>query len=44
MGPHTYRFVCEPTRRLIRVSSALYNGPDDVERLADALRTLGAEG
>jgi len=32
----------DPTRRLIRVSSALYNGPDDVGRLADALRTLAA--
>jgi isopenicillin-N epimerase len=32
----------EPTRRLIRVSSALYNSPDDVGRLADALRTLAA--
>jgi isopenicillin-N epimerase len=32
----------EPTRRLIRISSALHNGPDDVERLADALRTLAA--
>ena len=30
----------DPTRRLIRVSSALYNSPDDVGRLADALRTL----
>jgi isopenicillin-N epimerase len=28
------------TRRLIRVSSALHNGPDDVERLADALGPL----
>jgi len=30
----------EPTRRLIRVSSALHNGPDDVDRLADALRAI----
>ncbi len=27
----------EPARRLIRISSALHNGPDDVERLAAAL-------
>jgi len=32
----------EPTRRLIRVSSALHNGRDDVERLADALQSLAA--
>ena len=30
----------DPTRRLIRVSSALHNGPDDVERLASAIETL----
>jgi isopenicillin-N epimerase len=29
-------------RRLIRVSSALHNGPDDVDRLAAALEALGA--
>jgi isopenicillin-N epimerase len=29
-----------PARRLIRVSSALHNGPDDVERLAAALRHI----
>jgi isopenicillin-N epimerase len=29
-----------PTRRLLRVSSALHNGADDARRLADALRTL----
>jgi hypothetical protein len=27
-------------RRLIRISSALHNGPDDAERLADALAEL----
>lgn len=30
-----------PPRRLIRISSALHNGPDDAERLADALAALG---
>ena len=30
----------DPSRRLIRVSSALHNGPDDVERLASAIETL----
>jgi isopenicillin-N epimerase len=30
----------EPTRRLIRISSALHNGPDDVDRLAEALRAI----
>jgi isopenicillin-N epimerase len=30
-----------PARRLIRISSALHNGPDDVERLAGALAALG---
>jgi isopenicillin-N epimerase len=30
----------DPTRRLIRVSSALHNGPDDIERLASAIETL----
>jgi len=30
-------------RRLIRVSSALHNGPDDVERLASALTRLSSE-
>ncbi len=29
-----------PARRLIRISSALHNGPDDVDRLVAALRTL----
>ena len=29
-----------PARRLLRVSSALHNGPDDAERLADALIRL----
>jgi isopenicillin-N epimerase len=32
----------DPARRLIRVSSALHNGPDDVERLAAALREISA--
>ena len=31
-----------PSRRLIRVSAALHNGPDDVDRLAAALTTLAA--
>ena len=31
-------------RRLIRISSALHNGPDDVDRLAAALATIAAEG
>jgi isopenicillin-N epimerase len=30
----------DPPRRLIRVSAALHNGPDDVERLVGALRQL----
>lgn len=30
----------DPSRRLIRISSALHNGADDVERLGDALRRL----
>jgi len=30
----------DPPRRLIRVSSALHNGPDDVERLAAALTEI----
>lgn len=34
----------EPARRLIRISSALHNGPDDVERLVAALRAIAAEG
>ena len=33
----------EPSRRLIRISAALHNGPDDVDRLAAALVTLAAE-
>ncbi|HEX3428041.1 MAG TPA: aminotransferase class V-fold PLP-dependent enzyme [Candidatus Limnocylindrales bacterium] len=32
----------QPTRRLIRLSSALHNGPDDAERLAMALGTIAA--
>jgi hypothetical protein len=31
-----------PPRRLIRVSSALHNGPDDVDRLAAALAAIAA--
>ena len=31
----------EPPRRLIRTSSALHNGPDDIERLAAALTAIG---
>jgi isopenicillin-N epimerase len=34
----------DPAVRLIRVSSALHNGTDDAERLAEALRTTAAEG
>ncbi len=34
----------EPARRLVRISSALHNGPDDVERLAAALDAIAAEG
>jgi isopenicillin-N epimerase len=33
----------EPPCRLIRVSAALHNGPDDVDRLAGALVTLAVE-
>ena len=33
-----------PVRRLIRVSSALHNGPDDVDRLTAALRAIVAAG
>ena len=32
----------DPARRLIRVSSGLHNGPDDVDRLAAALEALSA--
>ncbi|MBA2717911.1 MAG: aminotransferase class V-fold PLP-dependent enzyme [Chloroflexi bacterium] len=32
----------DPARRLIRISSALHNGPDDVDRLAAALDELGS--
>jgi len=32
----------DPPRRLIRVSSALHNGADDAQLLADALRTIAA--
>ncbi len=34
----------ESPRRLIRVSSALHNGPDDVERLAAALAAIAGTG
>ncbi|MEA2547259.1 MAG: isopenicillin-N epimerase [Chloroflexota bacterium] len=34
----------DPPVRLIRVSSALHNGADDAERLAEALRTIAKEG
>ena len=34
----------EPPMRVIRVSAALHNGPDDVERLVDALRAIAAGG
>ena len=33
-----------PARRLIRVSSALHNGPDDVDRLVAALAAIQAAG
>jgi isopenicillin-N epimerase len=33
-----------PARRLIRVSSALHNGPDDVDRLIAALAAIEAAG
>jgi isopenicillin-N epimerase len=33
-----------PPRRLIRISSALHNGPDDVDRLAAALAAIAATG
>jgi isopenicillin-N epimerase len=33
-----------PPRRLVRVSSALHNGPDDVDRLVAALQAIVAEG
>ncbi|MEO5939421.1 MAG: aminotransferase class V-fold PLP-dependent enzyme [Candidatus Limnocylindrales bacterium] len=33
-----------PARRLIRVSSALHNGPDDVDRLVAALGAIVADG
>jgi isopenicillin-N epimerase len=33
-----------PARRLIRVSSALHNGPDDVDRLIAALAAIAAAG
>jgi hypothetical protein len=32
----------EPSRRVIRFSSALHNGPDDVERLAAALAGIAS--
>jgi isopenicillin-N epimerase len=32
----------DPARRLIRISSAFHNGPDDVNRLVAALAALGA--
>jgi isopenicillin-N epimerase len=34
----------DPPRRLIRASSALHNGPDDVDRLAAALREIATQG
>ena len=34
----------EPARRLIRVSSALHNGPDDVDRLIAGLAAIEAAG
>jgi isopenicillin-N epimerase len=33
-----------PARRLIRVSSALHNGPDDVDRLVAGLAAITAAG
>ena len=36
--------VADPPRRLIRVSAALHNDRADVERLADALRSIAAGG
>ena len=32
----------DPPRRLIRVSAALHNDHDDIDRLVDALRTIGS--
>jgi isopenicillin-N epimerase len=32
-----------PSRRLVRISSALHNGPDDVDRLAAALAEIAGE-
>jgi selenocysteine lyase/cysteine desulfurase len=32
----------DPSRRVIRISSALHNGPGDVERLAGALAEIGS--
>jgi isopenicillin-N epimerase len=34
----------DPPRRLIRISAALHNGPDDADRLAAALSAIGREG
>jgi isopenicillin-N epimerase len=34
----------DPPQRLIRASSALHNGPDDVDRLAEALAEIAAGG
>jgi isopenicillin-N epimerase len=34
----------EPPGRLVRVSSALHNGPDDVDRLAAAVRQITGAG
>ena len=34
----------DPPRRLIRVSAALHNDRDDIDRLVDALRTIAAGG
>jgi isopenicillin-N epimerase len=45
IGPWPVPSAAPPgTRRLIRVSSALHNGPDDAERLAVALRTIAVTG
>jgi isopenicillin-N epimerase len=34
----------DPPRRIIRLSAALHNGPDDFDRLAEALRTMVSGG
>ena len=33
----------DPSRRLIRISAALHNGPDDADRLAEALTAIARE-